>query len=534
MKKIIFSLLFVGMLIVGCADFDKYTSEDYGSGPAVELTVSSIQDSSFVVNIAPAPGTKYYAYWIVEGKVQEDINPQNLLKTAYAGSVGVDATETHTLVVTYEKGLPFKTYQIYAVASTDKGTLGAIAHQSVTTTDGETPIVDDWDFDPKAPESLSIVFSEEISRGEGDITITLFKRYDLLNPETIVLDEESIAVDGKEVMISLPDDLPGIYFAISWPKGAFVDLFENPTPVYNSGLDSGGEFYGIYGRIPTEPFAIEEENMVELESDFFSEWEKFEVELAFDFDIYPNNSAKQGAIKAVYFNANKTVKVNLTSANWTIAGQSLKFTLPEAPQLMDSVSFIIESALFYDVYGNPNDAYAPEAAIACYRNDFKKEDFFGNFSFTYGSAYEDPEDIFDGGSFTIEEDDSEENAVILKGFYLGNDAEDIPATYDVMTGKLLIPDMEIIGLAGPYLLVTYNLEVDGPIEFVMQGDKSLVCASMMGIVAADPDTYDLLGYWDKLVNATMTPKTAMPVGAHLKKANLSHKLHTGALKAKKK
>ncbi|MDR2474256.1 MAG: hypothetical protein LBD45_00210 [Bacteroidales bacterium] len=538
MKKIIFSLFFAALFIFGCTKFDEYGSENYGSGPTVEITVSSIRDSSFVVNIAPASGVKYYSYWIVASSSEVEIVAQNLLKTAYAGSVSVDATEKPSITVTYDKALPFTAYQIYAVASTDKGVIGEVSHGSVKTTDGETPVALDFDYDSKAPESLTVTFSEIVSRGEGTVSITLYKRWDLANPETIELDEESILVEGDVVTVLLPDSLPGIYFAVSWAAGAFVDAVNNPTPAENSGFNSSsGQFFGIYGRIPTVAFAVESENVV-VESPFFSDWEAFEAELTFDFAIYPNAAAKNGAIKVVYSNAAKSTAFNFALANWTVAGQSLKFGLPEAPQLLDSIGFSISEGVFFDVYGNPNAAYAPSAAVWCYRNDYRKEDFIGNFLFTYGSQYEDPADIFDGGSLSIEENPDVENGVILKNFYLGEDAEDIEATYDITSGKLLIPDLSVIGLAEDegttYLLATYNMETNGPIEFVLNSDKTLVCASMFGIVAADPDTGDLLGYWDKLVNATFTPEAPAARLKSLKSVKRqSHGLNIEKISARK-
>ncbi|MDR2839763.1 MAG: fibronectin type III domain-containing protein [Paludibacter sp.] len=135
-------------------------------------------------------------------------------------------------------------------------------------------------------------------------------------------------------------------------------------------------------------------------------------------------------------------------------------------------------------------------------------DFIGNYSFSYGSVYEDPDLIFDGGIFSIEINPNVENGVILKDFYI--EGSEIEAEVDLVNGKLLVPDVTPIELVeddgDEYLLVTYNLEIDGPIEFILNDDKTLVCASMFGVVAANPNTGALLGYWDKFINATFTPE----------------------------
>ncbi|MDR2824695.1 MAG: hypothetical protein LBB41_05790 [Prevotellaceae bacterium] len=164
-------------------------------------------------------------------------------------------------------------------------------------------------------------------------------------------------------------------------------------------------------------------------------------------------------------------------------------------------------------------------------------DFTGNFTFSYGSQYEDPSEIFDGGTLSIEPNSAVENGVILKDFYLAG--SEIEADLDLINGKLLVPDVTPIGLVESggttYMLVTYNLEVDAPIEFIRNSDGTLVCASMLGIVAANPSTGQLIGYWDELVNATFTPETPEALPARIKHAPiLKSKINFATLSSTKK
>lgn len=536
MKQIIYSAFFlIGLFIVGCTTWEDYSSESYGDGPAVDVVISSIRDSSFIVNVSPGSNAKYYAYWIVQSNTEiQDVSAQNILKTAYSTGTkkSMDVADAPSATVTFN-ALPYTVYQIYAVASSDKGVVGEITHQTVTTTDGVAPIVDDYGQSQSTPQTISVLFNKSVIRGAGAVSITYIKRYDLQNQETVVLDDEYIDISDDVVDFEVPDPVPGVYFTISWEAGAFTDVVGNKTPAFNSGLNASGQFFGISGRIPTAPFDVNNSNVV-VESPFFSDWQNFEAELQFDFNIYPNTSATSGAVKMVYSTAEKQVIVNVAPSDWTVSGKSMKIKLPEAPQLMDSVRFILSGSVFYDVYGNPNGSFSPESSFWCYRNDFKKEDFIGTFQFSYGSAYEDPDEIFDGGSFTIEEDPDVENGVILKDFYL--EGSEIQATYDITSGKLFVPDSEPIGIVEDdgeeYLLLTYNIEVDAPIEFLMQGDKSLVCASSMGIVALEISTEDMY-WWDKLVNATMTPETAAG-SAFLRHSKTLHNLLDSHITAKKK
>ena len=39
MKKLLFSILAIGMSLVGCTDWDDAVSENYGSGPAISGSI---------------------------------------------------------------------------------------------------------------------------------------------------------------------------------------------------------------------------------------------------------------------------------------------------------------------------------------------------------------------------------------------------------------------------------------------------------------------------------------------------------------
>ena len=72
MKKLIYSLATVLLGLASCTSFDDPTTENYGAGPSVDVTITAgtPSDSAFTVVITPAAGSLYYTYAISEEVMQ--------------------------------------------------------------------------------------------------------------------------------------------------------------------------------------------------------------------------------------------------------------------------------------------------------------------------------------------------------------------------------------------------------------------------------------------------------------------------------
>ena len=107
MKKLLFSILAVGMSLVGCTDWDDAVSENYGSGPAISVNIDATTDYGFTFTLSPASGTVFYSYIVAEGDAPAALDGQALLKQQYSGLTGglLNATEnsTYTLDLSAEE-----------------------------------------------------------------------------------------------------------------------------------------------------------------------------------------------------------------------------------------------------------------------------------------------------------------------------------------------------------------------------------------------------------------------------------------------
>ena len=167
MKKIIFSLAVV-LGLASCNSWDDEQTQNYGDGPAITIDLTTTADSSFTFTVNPAQGTNYYTYTVVEGTEAEEVDASLLLKNAIGGIAGgikkysenASITETMRNAKTNAPLCsPNTSYVIYAVAASDKGVIGKVASQVVTTTDGETPVVEAV---KPSDSGVQVLFSESV------------------------------------------------------------------------------------------------------------------------------------------------------------------------------------------------------------------------------------------------------------------------------------------------------------------------------------------------------------------------------------
>ena len=515
MRKILYSILGIGLFMASCTNFDDPVTENYGNGPTVSIDITVTTDSTFTFTVSPASGTQYYSYIVVKADVAEELSGATLLKGAYSGglsSVVLNAEENATFTFDMRsKGAPLcvpnTTYQIYAVAASDKGITGAVANASVTTTDGETPVAKTLKADAKI-KSVTVTFSEAIARGNGAIVAQYYKEWDISNVVTLTEEKYTVSIEGAVVTFTAPEAPAGSILTFSWEEGAFIDSFGNKCKAMNSGINAAtGGFKGIYVATEKEKFAVADSCFTapKVES-VFPEWTEFEGKITFEFNVYRNdNSVKNGTLTVVYTNDLRTTTVKLNKEQWTVSGKIITFHLPSAPQGGDIVSLIMEEGAVTDVYGNPNKAYSSEKVWWKYFA-MTKDMVLGNFKFTYVSA--DDGETYDGGTATITEDPEVENGVAIENLYM--EGSRLPGRYDITTGKFYVSAYYALGIvAGKeqnYGLITYSLTEQDEIVFTVNADGTIVSTDF-GIVACDENFESALGWWEKAANATLAPTT---------------------------
>lgn len=425
MRKILYSILGIGLFMASCTNFDDPITENYGDGPAVSIDVTATTDSTFTFTVSPASGTQYYSYIVVKANAPQELSGATLLKGGYSGgvvsavlSVEKNATITNDM---RSKGAPLcvpnTTYQIYAVAANDKGITGAVANASVTTTDGNAPTAKTFKPDTKA-KAAAVTFSEAVARSNGAIVAQYYKEWDINNAVTLTEEEYTVSIEGSVVTFSAPKAPAGSILTFSWESGAFVDNFGNKCTAMDSGINvNTGKFKGVYIATDKENFAVADTCFTAPKVGTpFGDWTQFMGEITFEFDVYRNdNTVKAGDLKVIYSNDNKTTAINLGATHWMIEKNKLYFVLPEAPQYGDYIGLQMAEGAITDVYGNPNSAYEIEKAwLRSY--GYKRELVIGTYTMNYTS-------YFDGSplseTITTKADADSKDGVIISGLAEG-------------------------------------------------------------------------------------------------------------------
>ena len=225
MKRLLYYIITAAVTLTGCTTWDDPVTENYGAGPSIEVSVKAAAptDSAFVISIVPGEGTTYYAYVLDANDEAEELDAATLLKGGYGNDV-FNTSKDKTLTVPVNGMAPNTTYQVYAVASNDKGIVGKVAVASIKTTDSGKPQIVGAQVDA-ASKTAAVAFNQLIQAGQGKVTAKYYKEFDFSNP----VDIQNVKVDvSKNVaQFTAPEAPAGAYVIFSWEEGAFVDAVGN-------------------------------------------------------------------------------------------------------------------------------------------------------------------------------------------------------------------------------------------------------------------------------------------------------------------
>ena len=509
MKKLLFSILAVGMSLVGCTDFDDAVTENYGAGPEISVSVGATADNSFSFTLTPSNGTVFYSYVVGKGSAASELDGYALLKQQYSGVDGglFNATENATATVEVEAA-PNTSYVVYAVAANDKGIVGNVTSQVVKTPDTGIPYpTEDQAVDGEV--AVQVAFSEAVARGEGAVTAQYFVEWT----------GEFVDIAAEDIIVTVSGNVATFAFAnvpasatvlLSWAEGAFVDNVGNKCQAFTSGLNSAGTaFSGVYFDVADVPFDITEENVTSPEvGGSFNDWQTL-FTFTLDMDLYKNSKLLAGdEIKVVYTHEGKVVTLNVPTNYWGVSGNKLMVYLPEEPTFGDWVSISIAEGTVFDRYGNPNNAVTLEN-VWLYSYGYTRDMVIGNYELGYYSALDGE---YYTESITIAEDPDDESCVLMSGFF-AEGSEPIHAIFNgdyatvTIKEQLLYPayrDMYDITIAG--------YASSGPVDVVLNVDANgNLSMSGYGITywAYATGTADLAGYFEVTYAPTFTKQAAV-------------------------
>lgn len=509
MKKLIYSFATVLMALTSCISFDDPTTENYGAGPSVDVSISAgiVTDSAFQVTVTPAEGALYYAFAVSEGDAPEALDSMALYKGSYGNTV-VKASEYPSYFFAIDEANPNTTYWVYAVAGNAKGIVGNMTVKSITTTDGEAPypIGIDKDADSGA---VQLTFSEDVQLGAGAVTAKYYQEWDILNPVDVAAENIAVKVSGSKVLFEAAGVPAGAYLCYSYEAGAFKDMKGIACGALNSGLNmDAGKFTGAYVHVTNKPFAIDDSFVTAPEDGaLINNADLFEGIISFPFDIFRNDDeVKVGDLVIAFANGNKTTAYNLDPSLWSVEDNLLKFYLPEQPEVGDQIFVSVKEGVVYDVCGNPNLAYT---SVANWKYFPLTVDYFvGKFGLDYISYYDDSQSVTNLGVVTIEEDaESGDGALAIKDFYMEGSV--LSGAYDLSAGLLLLNDGQVLGFAEEdgtvYGLAFVNAEGDGPVTFTLNPNGTMTADGMWGIYAYDQNFEEAVGWWDVAAASQLSP-----------------------------
>lgn len=503
----------LAICLTSCTKWDDPVTENYGDGPSISIDLQAVAptDSAFNVTLTPAAGATYYAFIIDANDVAEELDASTLLKGGYGNTV-VNTSEHATLTLPITTAMPNTTYQVYAVACNEKGIVGPVAVKSIKTSDAGAPYPVDADADADADaKSFTVQFSEDVSRGDGKIIVTYYQEWDITNPVTVPEEELEITVDGDVLTVVAPKTPAGAFLTLSWEAGALVDGNGNKCSAFNSYLNMNtGRFVGIYNRNTLAPFEVNDTNIISPENgSLVANFEEFEGKIEMPFNIYRNDEAvEDGAVKVIYINEKKTTIHNLTAKQWSVSGNTLTFTLPVKPDAGDIIKVALAEEVIYDVCGNPNEEFmADEVNWLFFAPTLDM--ILGSFDVSYYSAYDKEPTLYNGGTVTITEDPNVENGLIFSN--LLDEGNQFKATYDLSAGKIYLEPYDLVGFdtyeGAKIGLMLYCLDYADFLEFTINADGTITTTNM-GLVAYDETLENPLGWWEKMLLTTLTPKAA--------------------------
>ena len=509
MKKLIYSFATVLMALTSCISFDDPTTENYGAGPSVDVSISAgiVTDSAFQVTVTPAEGALYYAFAVSEGDAPEALDSMALYKGSYGNTV-VKASDYPSYFFAIDDADPNSTYWVYAVAGNAKGIVGNMTVKSITTTDGEAPypmgIAKDADSG-----AVQLTFSEAVQLGAGAVTAKYYQEWDILNPVDVAAENIAVKVSGSKVLFEAAGVPAGAYLCYSYEAGAFKDMKGIACGALNSGLNmDAGKFTGAYVHVTNKPFAIDDSFVTAPEDGaLINNADLFEGIISFPFDIFRNDDeVKAGDLVIAFANGNKTTAYNLDPSLWSVEDNLLKFYLPEQPEVGDQIFVSVKEGVVYDVCGNPNLAYT---SVANWKYFPLTVDYFvGKFGLDYISYYDDSQSVVNLGVVTIEEDaESGDGALAIKDFYMEGSV--LAGAYDLSAGLLLLNDGQVLGFAEEdgtvYGLAFVNAEGDGPVTFTLNPNGTMTADGMWGIYAYDQNFEEAVGWWDVAAASQLVP-----------------------------
>ena len=560
MKKILFTILAAAAMSAACTKFAEDVVPEYDTvaKPVVEATVAA--DDSINVVITAGENTSYFGYVVVQGTI-EGVTAEKLVANGYAKAANVvvqgednapqsayykyPETTADTLALT---GLvPFTDYTIYAAAVSPMGVCSEVVALTVKTTDGTEPKVIGFDFaEAENVLTFAVEFSDPVAlTGKGTAKAWFYAEnyYDesgmLILWKEVDIPADCMSTDGESLMLAVPaaEYIPGAYVAVTYSADIVKNGADATNVAYEShviGYGSNGiQKQGIFGYYEyanwdlsfVDPATLpdteegegnmdEEEEETEVEPVYFSDWSKL-IMTAYSTSEYPLAGKTGNGGVAVEATESNGRSVSYAAKTYGLASESVvAVKLNEAPAYGASISFSIEEGTFYDVFGNENNAFEAEGAYFC-SYGYTLADIVGSYAYSAQSAYGYG---LQEGTWTIVESDAPQYGNVMFTEMYGTPClYNVYATFDMVSGTLTIPSLQVYGANDKYLFAFCSSDNSGNIidvDVVFSVPQAGVIngqSGYFGDAAYDSTTYEPLGFFDVYYGFEAVRSEAAPV-----------------------
>lgn len=548
MKKILFSILAVAAMSAACTKFAEDTIPTYDNPVKPTVTAKAVSDSSITVTITAGPNTNYFGYAVMvgaPGASAEELVTDGYAKSADVVLQGADnvpqaatikySEEASVVELTLTDLNPLTKYTVYAAAVTNMGIMTSVASASATTTDGIAPVmdIDGCDFqEADGVLTFAVPFDDPVSlTGKGTAKAYFYaenltdERGYLTVYKEVDIPAKNMATSGNYLLLSVPasEYIPGAYVSMTYSAGIVANgakgenaAFEDHLMAYIQGQLLWNGIVGQYAyanwdfsivdpaTLPDEPEGDEIEGEGDEEEEekvpvYFSDWTAL-VMPNYTTSKYPLYDATSDAeIKITTAEADGKTVSYFAKRFEVVSDKVVGIMLNEAPAYGATVSYVVAEGSFCDIFGNENNEFAAEDEYF-FSYGYTIEDIVGPYQFTAQSAY-DGSPV--SGTWTIvESDNAEKGNVMFTEMYSTECLSNVYATFDMVSGKLTIPSLQLYSANEKYLFAFCSSSNSGEIA-----DNDVVFAvpqagvingqsCLFGDAAFDPASVSPLGFFE--------------------------------------
>lgn len=565
MKKILFSILAVAAMSAACTKFAEDTIPTYDNPVKPTVTAKAVSDSSITVTITAGPNTNYFGYAVMvgtPGASAEELVTDGYAKSADVVLQGADnvpqaatikySEETSVVELTLTDLNPLTKYTVYAAAVTNMGIMTSVASASATTTDGIAPVmdIDGCDFqEADGVLTFAVPFDDPVSlTGKGTAKAYFYaenltdERGYLTVYKEVDIPAKNMATSGNYLLLSVPasEYIPGAYVSMTYSAGVVANgskgenaAFEDHLMAYIQGQLLWNGIVGQYAyanwdfsivdpaTLPDEPEGDEIEGEGDEEEEekvpvYFSDWTSL-IMRNYTTSKYPLYDATSDAeIKITTAEADGKTVSYFAKSFGVVSDKVVGIMLNEAPAYGSTVSYVIAEGSFCDIFGNENNEFEAEDEYFC-SYGYTIEDIVGPYQFTAQSAY-DGSPV--SGTWTIvESDNAEKGNVMFTEMYSTECLSNVYATFDMVSGKLTIPSLQLYSANEKYLFAFCSSSNSGDIaenDVVFAVPQAGVIngqSCLFGDAAFDPASVSPLGFFEIYVGFQAIRTEAAPAVA---------------------